>query len=676
MSGNEAIARGAYEAGVGVACGYPGTPSTEIIERMKTFDGVYVEWSPNEKVAFEVALGAAIAGVRALVAMKHVGLNVAADPLFTAAYTGVNAGLVIVSADDPGMHSSQNEQDNRHYAKFAKIPMLEPSDSQEAKDFIGLALDISERFDTPVMLRTTTRVSHSSGIVLLGPPRARLRLAYKKAPPKYVMVPGNARLRRMEVEARQRAVAEFAESFSQNVIEWNGARVGIVASGVAYQYAREILGKNASYLKIAMTHPIPGGMVREFASRVERLYVVEELDPFLEEQIRAMGLTVTGKACLPATGELTPEIVRRALTEEGVLPGSMERAAESAEERAAEGAREGLREGAREGAGEGAGEGEAGNAPERAADRIALAPPAVSDEASMVESGETSEVVSVPARPPVMCPGCPHRGAFYVLKKMKTIATGDIGCYTLGASPPLSALDTTICMGASIGNAIGFSAAASVAGEPQAQATAGLTESGGLEPDGIRALASGHAPRKPVAVIGDSTFVHSGVTGLIDAVYNQAQIVVLIMDNGTTAMTGHQDHPATGVTARGSRTHKLSLEALSRACGVDLVAVIDPYDLASMERALRQAMDAPGPAVVIARRPCVLLPGAKPRRRYRVARERCNACRVCLGLGCPSIELCDGRPVIIEGSCVGCGVCAQICAHDAITLREAGEDRE
>lgn len=629
MSGNEAIARGAYEAGVGVACGFPGTPSTEILERMRDFEGVYVEWSPNEKVALEVALGAAIAGVRALAAMKHVGLNVAADPLFTVAYTGVNAGLVIVSADDPGMHSSQNEQDNRHYARFAKIPMLEPSDSQEAKDFVVLALEISERFDTPVMVRTTTRVSHSSGIVVLGQPRARLRLPYEKTAPKYVMVPGNARLRRIEVEARLKALAEFAEGFTRNVIEWNSTRVGVVASGVAYQYAREVLGKNASYLKIAMTNPIPEGMVRRFASRVDRVYVIEELDPFLQEQLSAMGLKVIGKTRLPVTGELTPESVRRAMIEEGVLSGT-----------------------------------------EEAADKVALVPP-VDDAGAPLEGSETREAVAVPARPPVMCPGCPHRGAFYVLKKLKTVAAGDIGCYTLGAGPPLSALDTTICMGASIGNAIGFSVAASVAREPQTHAAGGPAETGGAP-----VIASAAVPRKPVAVIGDSTFVHSGITGLIDAVYNQAHIVVLILDNGTTAMTGHQDHPATGVTLRGARTHKLSLEDLARACGVERVAVVDPYDLAATERALRQAADAPGPAVVIARRPCVLLPGAKPRSRYSISEDRCAACGLCLGLGCPAIEVRDGRPLIIEESCAGCGVCAQICRHDAIALHEVGEGRE
>lgn len=628
MSGNQAIARGAYEAGVGVACAYPGTPSTEILEHMRAFDGIYVEWSPNEKVALEVALGAAIAGVRALAAMKHVGLNVAADSLFTAAYTGVNAGLVIVSADDPGMHSSQNEQDNRHYARFAKIPMLEPSDSQEAKDFVRLALDISERFDTPVMLRTTTRISHSSGIVVLGSPQAPRRLPYKKNPPKYVMVPGNARLRHIEVEARLKALADFAEGFAHNTIEWNSTRVGIIASGVSYQYAREVLGKNASYLRLAMTNPIPEGVIRRFAAQVDRLYVIEELDPFLEEQLSAMGLNVVGKRLLPVTGELAPEIIRRAMIEEGVLGGAV------------------------------------------AGAQVALVPP---NENAQAGGHETSEAIAaaVPARPPVMCPGCPHRGAFYVLRKLKTVATGDIGCYTLGVAPPLSALDTTICMGASIGNAIGFAVAATVDQGPQTCAVETAAKAAEAP-----ATAAAAVPRKPVAVIGDSTFVHSGVTGLIDAVYNQASIVVLILDNGTTAMTGHQNHPATGVTLRGAATHRLSLEDLARACGVEYVAVVDPYDLAATERALRQAADAPGPAVVIARRSCVLLPGARPQDRYTILEDRCTACKLCLSLGCPAMELHDGRPVIIKDSCAGCGVCAQICRYDAIALHEAGEHHE
>ncbi|NLG79704.1 MAG: indolepyruvate ferredoxin oxidoreductase subunit alpha [Firmicutes bacterium] len=640
MSGNQAIARGAYEAGVRVACAYPGTPSTEILEHIRAFEGIYVEWSPNEKVALEVALGAAIAGVRALAAMKHVGLNVAADPLFTAAYTGVNAGLVIVSADDPGMHSSQNEQDNRHYARFAKIPMLEPSDSQEAKDFVGLALDISERFDTPVMLRTTTRISHSSGIVVLGAPQAPRRLPYKKNPPKYVMVPGNARLRHIEVEARLKALAEFAEGFAYNTIEWNSTRVGIIASGVSYQYAREVLEKNASYLRLAMTNPIPEGVIRGFAAKVDRLYVIEELDPFLEEQLRAMGLNVVGKRLLPVTGELTPEAIRRAMIEEGVLAGAV------------------------------------------AGAQVALVPPNENANAG-AGNHEAGDAIALPARPPVMCPGCPHRGAFYVLRKLKVVATGDIGCYTLGVAPPLSALDTTICMGASIGNAIGFAAAAAMDQRPQTCAVETAAKAAEAEAEaeagaGAGALATSAAavPRKPVAVIGDSTFVHSGITGLIDAVYNQVSIVVLILDNGTTAMTGHQNHPATGVTLRGTATHRLSLEDLVRACGVEYVAVVDPYDLVATERALRQAAAVPGPAVVIARRSCVLLPGARPADRYIILEDRCTACKLCLSLGCPAIEVRDGRPVIIRGSCAGCGVCAQICRCDAIAQHKAGEYHE
>lgn len=605
MSGNQAIARGAYESGIGVACAYPGTPSTEILEHMRVFEGIYLEWSSNEKVALEVALGAAIAGARAMAAMKHVGFNVAADPLFTAAYTGVTAGLVVVSADDPGIHSSQNEQDNRHYARFAKIPMLEPSDAQEAKDFVGLALKISEEFDTPVMLRTTTRISHSSGIVRLGKPHAPTRVPYEKNPKKYVMVPGNARMRRIDVERRLSALEALAEGLEQNVIEWNSTRVGIITSGVSYQYAREVMGENASYLKLAMTNPIPRGLISEFASKVGRLYVIEELDPYLEEQIRAMGIDVMGKKLLPAIGELTPEIVRRALAEEGILP---DKNAFAGDGKSGRGASIGL----------------------------------------VKNEGADGEGIVVPARPPVMCPGCPHRGAFFVLRKLQAVATGDIGCYTLGVAPPLSAIDTTICMGASIGNAIGF--------------------------DKARAGEDGKPGGKPVAVIGDSTFVHSGITGLIDAVYNQASITVLILDNGTTAMTGHQSHPATGVTLRGVPSHKLSLEDIARAVGVQYVTVVDPYDLSTTENALRQAAGIPGPAVVIARRSCALLPGAKAEGKYSIFEDLCTGCKLCLGLGCPAMEIRGKQPIILERSCAGCGVCAQVCRFDAI--RKAGEGGE
>lgn len=605
MSGNQAIARGAYESGIGVACAYPGTPSTEILEHMRSYDGIYVEWSPNEKVALEVALGAAIAGVRAMAAMKHVGLNVAADPLFTAAYTGVNAGLVVVSADDPGMHSSQNEQDNRYYARSAKIPMLEPSDAQEAKAFVGLALEISEAFDTPVMLRTTTRISHSSGIVRLGKPHAPTRIRYEKNPKKYVMVPGNAKMRRIDVERRLSDLEAFAERLKRNITEWNSTKVGIITSGVSYQYAREVLGENASYLKLAMTNPVPRELIREFASKVGRLYVIEELDPYLEEQIRAMGIDIVGKELLPAIGELTPEIVRRVLAEEGILPNKNTSAADG---RSGRGASVGL----------------------------------------VKNEGADGEGIVVPARPPVMCPGCPHRGVFFVLKKLKTVATGDIGCYTLGFAPPLSAIDTTVCMGASIGGAIGF--------------------------DKARAGESAKPGEKPVAVIGDSTFVHSGITGLIDAVYNQASITVLILDNGTTAMTGHQSHPATGVTLRGARSNRLSLENLARAVGAQYVAVVDAYDLSATENALRQAGDIPGAAVVIARRACALLPGAKREDKYSISEDLCSGCKLCLGLGCPAIEIHGKRPIILEGSCTGCGVCAQVCRVDAI--RKAGEGGE
>ncbi|MBC7106358.1 MAG: indolepyruvate ferredoxin oxidoreductase subunit alpha [Firmicutes bacterium] len=569
LSGNAAIARGAFEAGVTVATGYPGTPSTEILENLARYPGVYAQWSPNEKVALEVGVGASLAGARVLVAMKHVGVNVAADPLMTLAYTGVNGGLVLVSADDPGMHSSQNEQDNRYLARMAGIPMLEPSDSQEAKDMVALALDLSETFDIPVMLRTTTRVSHSQSLVELGARREPERRPYRKDAAKYVMVPAHARKRRLAWLERQEALRRYAEECPVNVVV-EGGDLGIVTSGVAYQYALEAY-PGATVLKLGLTNPLPAGLLRRFAERVRRILVVEELEPYLEEQLRALGLTVEGKTLFPRQGELDPVVVARA--------GAAETPAE------------------------------AGNA--------------------------------LPARPPVLCPGCPHRGVLYVLSRLRLTVMGDIGCYTLGVQPPLAAMDSCLCMGASIGMALGM--------EKAAPEMAGRT----------------------VAVIGDSTFFHSGLTGLLDIVYNRGRTTVIILDNGTTAMTGHQDHPGTGRTLLGEEAPKLDLEQVVRGLGVRRVAVVDPYDLAAVRRAVREETAAPEPSVIIARRPCSLTvpPGPVP----RVDPDACTGCGNCLRLGCPALALVEKVAVIDAELCRGCGLCRQVCKTGAI--REGDEER-
>jgi indolepyruvate ferredoxin oxidoreductase alpha subunit len=587
LSGNEAIARGAYEAGVKVAAGYPGTPSTEILENIVRYPDIYAEWSPNEKVALEVALGAAIAGARALVAMKHVGLNVAADPLFTASYTGVAGGLVVVSADDPGMHSSQNEQDNRNYAPFAKVPMLEPADSEEARDYTVLAFQISEDYDTPVLVRTTTRVSHAKSVVTLKEPLPYQIKEYKTNAEKYVMIPAYARMRRRLVEERTAKLLELSERIPINRIEWNDAKMGIVTSGVSYQYVREV-APDASVLKLGMTWPLPAEMIRKFASRVEMLYVVEELDPYLENHIRALGIEVAGKRLFGPVGELSPDLVARGLF--GIEPLCL--LTEAAEE-------------------------------------------------------------SIPARPPVLCPGCPHRPVFYILRKVRAIVTGDIGCYTLSVLPPLETHDTCVCMGASIGVAIGMD------------------------------KAMGQAQKRPiVAVIGDSTFVHSGITPLVDAVYNKAKITTIILDNRTTAMTGGQDHPATGRTLSGEATHALDLGALARAIGVEHVAVVDPYDLTALEKAIRAAIAFDGPSVVIPNRPCVLIDRSLWEPALVVDEDLCEACGLCFRIGCPGIEGVEaggkkGRMAYINASmCTGCEICAQVCKFEAISRRRSGVGRK
>ena len=571
LSGNAAVARGAYEAGASVAAAYPGTPSTEILEDIAAnYSEIYAEWSVNEKVAFEVAFGGALGGRRALAAMKHVGVNVAADVLMTAAYTGVNAGMVLVSADDPGMHSSQNEQDNRLLARMAKIPMLEPSDSQEAKDFTVLAFQLSEQFDTPVMLRMTTRVCHGRSVVKLGERQEAPKRSYEKDARKYVMIPAHARERHRLIDSeRLPQLARFSESFAGNRIEPGGRSLGIMASGVAYQYAREAFPQ-ASFLRLGLTNPLPQELVREFAAQVDRLVVVEELEPFMEDQLRAMGLEVSGKDLLPRIGELSPEIVRRCL----------------------------------------------GGTNGRPADNDDLA--------------------ALPRRPPVLCPGCPHRGLFWALKKARVTVTGDIGCYTLSVLPPLEMMDTTICMGASIGVGQGL----------------------------VRAV-EGTKARPVVAVLGDSTFVHSGIPSLVNAVYNQADLTVVIADNRTTAMTGQQDHPGTGRTLQGSEAPQLDFEALARAVGVEHVATVDPLDVEATEKAVRAALDHAGPSVVVARRPCVFVDREQFTGPVSVDAEACTRCKICIQLGCPAISLSDDAAVVDTYLCLGCELCADICPQDA-----------
>jgi indolepyruvate ferredoxin oxidoreductase alpha subunit len=582
LSGNEAIAQGAREAGALFASAYPGTPSTEILETIARQGDIQVQWAPNEKVAYEVAVGVALGGGRALVAMKHVGVNVAADPLFSSSYSGVNGGLVLVSADDPAMHSSQNEQDNRHLARAAKIPMLEPSDSQEAKDFVCLAFEISEQLDTPVMLRVTTRICHSMSPVVFDADAAfepRPVRPYRRHMAKNVLLPVHARRRHEIVEERLARLAVLGESAREiNRLHWGDRTVGIVTSGVAYQYVREVL-PDASILKLGLTYPIPADLVREFAAGVDELYVVEELDPFLENEIRALGLRPVGKEVLPATGELDPDRVAAAF---GIELG--------------------------------------GNG---------LAPV---DE-------------PLPARPPVLCAGCGHRAAFYTLARMGLVVTGDIGCYTLGTLPPLLAIDSCMCMGASVGMAQGMEIA----------------------------LRAGSDHRRVVAVIGDSTFIHSGITGLINTVYNGGSSTVLILDNGTTAMTGHQDHPGTGVTASGVRTSSLDFAALCRAIGIRRVRETDPYDMDRLEAILTEELAAPEPSVIICRAPCRLVERL-PLGRPAELEIDCPGCGACLELGCPAIDEFDGRSVIDPAVCTGCGLCAQICPFCALKVDTISRD--
>lgn len=565
MLGNEAFARGAFEAGVTVATAYPGTPSTEITENIAKYDGIYSEWSPNEKVAMEVAIGASIAGARAICCMKHVGLNVAADPLFTVSYTGINGGLVVIVADDPGMHSSQNEQDSRFYARSAHVPMLEPADSMEAKEYVKFAFELSEKFDTPVFIRSNTRLSHSQGIVEIASKQDVPLKPYVKDIGKYVMMPGMAKKRHVIVEKRMNDLKAYANTMGINRAEYSDTSIGVITSGVTYQYVKEAL-PDASVLKLGMVYPLPEGMIKEFASKVDKLYVAEELEPFVEDQIKAMGIEVIGKDIFSVQGEYSVNII---------------------------------------------------------AEKI---------------GGVKKQIIDpgvLPQRPPVMCPGCPHRGVYYVLKKLKIAASGDIGCYTLGALPPLQGIDTCICMGASIGCAMG------------------MEKARGKE-----------FARKLVAVIGDSTFIHSGITGLIDMVYNGATSTVIILDNSTTGMTGHQDHPGTGKNIKGDTASVIDVPALIKSIGVKHIRFVDPYDLKELEAVIKQETEREELSVIIVKRPCVLLDKKHPPA-YHI-NDDCKSCGVCLKLGCPAIEKVEKGMRIDETICTACGLCAGVCASGTI----------
>ncbi len=570
LLGNAAIARGAYEAGVRVFSSYPGTPSTEITEFAAKYDEIYAEWAPNEKVALEVAIGASEAGARSCACMKHVGLNVAADPLFTVGYTGVRGGLVICVADDPGMHSSQNEQDSRNYAKAAKIPMVEPSDSGECKEYMKMAFEISEKYDTPVLMRLSTRIAHSQSLVELGEREERELIPYEKDAMKYVMMPAMAKKRHVAVEDRIEKVTALAEDCALNRTEWGDTKIGIITAGTGYVYAKEAI-PNASFLKLGMVYPLPEKLIRDFAARVDKLYVIEELDPVLETHIKALGIEVEGKSIMPIIGEITAQMIR-----EKILG---------------------------------------------------------AEKTEFVHAEE-----EIPVRPPVLCPGCPHRGMHYVLKKIGLRVTGDIGCYTLGAMAPLSSIDTCVCMGAGIGMAHGMEKAA------------------GRDP-------------KTVAIIGDSTFMHSGITGLINTVYNKGTSTTIILDNSITGMTGHQDNPTTGKTLKGEATRQVDLEALCHAVGIDRVTIADPFDVDTFEKVVREEVAAEEPSVIIAQRPCALLKSVKYEGKMHVDTDACKKCKACMKIGCPAICFKDGV-VIDETLCNGCGLCAAVCKFHALTKGE------
>ena len=570
LLGNEAVARGLWEAGCTFVSSYPGTPSTEITEAAAKYPEIYAEWAPNEKVAMEAAFGASLAGRRSFCGMKHVGLNVAADPLFTIAYTGVNGGMIIAVADDAGMHSSQNEQDSRHYARAAKLPMLEPSDSAEALEFTKLAYDLSENFDTPVIMKMCTRVAHSQSVVEPGERVEPARKPYEKNGAKYIMMPGNAKRRHPVVEERLRKIAEWAETASVNRVEpGKDRKMGIITSSTSYQYVKEACGDTYPVLKLGMIWPLPEKKITEFAKSVDLLVVVEELDSFIENYCRNLGLACAGKANFPCIDELSQNKVAAQLTHE-----------------------------------------------DRAGVRL--------DEA-------------IPPRPPVMCAGCPHRGLFYTLKKNNLTVLGDIGCYTLGAVAPLGAMDSTICMGASVSGLHGFNK-----------------------------VGGGGSEGRTVAVIGDSTFMHSGVTGLINMAYNESNSTVIILDNSITGMTGHQQNPTTGYNLKGDPCAKIDLESLCRAVGIHRVRVVDPYDLAACDAAVKEELAAKEPSVIISRRPCALLKYVKHPGPIASDPDKCVGCRSCMRIGCPAISIADGKAVIDNTLCTGCGVCTQLCKFDAL----------
>ena len=576
LLGNEAIARGAYEAGVKVSAAYPGTPSTEVSESLVQYDEIYAEWAPNEKVATEVAIGASIAGVRSMCVMKHVGINVAADPLYTAAYTGVRGGLVLVVADDPGMYSSQNEQDSRMVARAAMVPIVEPSDSAEAKEFMKYAYDLSEKYDTPVILRSTTRLSHSQGLVELEERAEPFDIPYERDMAKYVMMPGNAIKRHVVVEARMKQMAEDANSFPVNRVEYNDLSVGFITNGIAYQYVKEAMPQ-ASVLKLGLLNPLPRKLIEEFASKVDKLYIFEELEPVVEEQVKSWGIKkAVGKEIFTVQGEYSANLIR---------------------------------------------------------------------ERVLGQASQVDKAAQVPARPPILCPGCPHRSVYAVLNKLKIHAAGDIGCYTLGAVAPLSVIDTTICMGASIST------------------LHGMEKAKGRE-----------YIKNWVAVIGDSTFMHTGINSLMNMVYNQAAGTVVILDNSTTGMTGHQDHAATGKTLKGQVVPAINIYGLCKSLGIEHVCEVDAFDQAELERVIKEEVARDAVSVIITKAPCALLKGIKFPNKCRPVPDKCKKCGACLRPGCPALTKNeDGTISIDETMCNGCGLCKQLCKFDAINLVKAGE---